>query len=269
MTEARGRRSTRGRSRQNKHSNVRQMMVGSSTSAQSSRASPAPASTSASVSASSSSLNSQSRTTSQRFTQLRTLSQPGTRSRKSEVLVPYVPLAHTPMPLPASTDRSEVGNNVMDLGDDCEMIFDGIFDGAEDPFAAGDKEEGEMDESGSEEESDPQTQTEKERLADVRTLHFLFMHQHSHYYMQTYEPNAEWNTHRCEILDEFCRLEGRGDHGRAASCAGGCDGEKDVIYRCHDCYDMQLYCASCMIGTHRRTPFHKIEVGTMFLGSAI
>jgi hypothetical protein len=78
------------------------------------------------------------------------------------------------MPLPASTDGSDVGTTIMDHGDDCEMGFDGLSEGADDLFTAGDKEEGEMNESESEEERDPEAQRVKERLADVWTLYFLF-----------------------------------------------------------------------------------------------
>jgi hypothetical protein len=165
MSEARGRgrsRRNRGRSRQNKHTNVRQMMVCSSPAPPSSLA---PAFTSASTSPSFP--NHQAKTTAQHFTQLPTLSQPGTRSRKSEVHVPYVPIAHTSIHLPVSTNGSEAGIAFADLDDNCEMTFDGPLDGADDLVLARDNDGGEMDASDKEEESDPEMRREKERLADV------------------------------------------------------------------------------------------------------
>jgi hypothetical protein len=61
------------------------------------------------------------------------------------------------MPLPASTDGSEVGITIMDHGDDCKMAFDGFLEGANDLFTAGDKKEVEINDSESEEETDPET----------------------------------------------------------------------------------------------------------------
>jgi hypothetical protein len=73
--------------------------------------------------------------------------------------------------------------------------------------------------------------------------------------------SSEWNAHRSEILDELCRLEGRGEHSETSLCAGECRGSTDVSYRCSDCYDMQLYCLHCMVRSHRTMPLHRVQVG--------
>jgi hypothetical protein len=167
MTESRGRgRRQRGnaggRGRRNKHSNVRQMMVRSSSPAQFS----SQASASASDAPSDMLLSSQSRTTAQRFTQLRNTGQPGTQSRTSEVHVPYVRRADTLVQRTALTEKVADTDSVFDNTYDMEI--DGTLAASYGSFAAGDDAEGEMSGSDSENELDPEMQGEKDRLADVR-----------------------------------------------------------------------------------------------------
>jgi hypothetical protein len=66
--------------------------------------------------------------------------------------------------------------------------------------------------------------------------------------------------HQHTILNEFARLEGRGDFGGLVWCAGGCGDVMNTVYRCRDCFDMRLYCASCMVHMHCRQPLHRIQV---------
>jgi hypothetical protein len=162
MTGARGRGRIRSRSRQLKHTNVRQMMVSSSIPAPSSSPDPATASAHASAMV----RNGKSNTTAQQFTQLRTLSQPGTRARKSEVEVPYISLPHTAVHLPAFTEGLETGATTVNYDDDCEMPFDGPSEVGDDLLNAGDDREGDVSES--DEESNPEMRRQKEMLADVR-----------------------------------------------------------------------------------------------------
>lgn len=76
-----------------------------------------------------------------------------------------------------------------------------------------------------------------------------------------------------EYLDEFIRLEGRGDH-TGSTCSGcrerfgegGMDGVSgDAVFTCEDCFGTFMECASCILMSHRRLPFHRVQVRLFFI----
>lgn len=72
-------------------------------------------------------------------------------------------------------------------------------------------------------------------------------------------PLLHWIPDIDTCLQEILRHEGRGDHMHDTSCAGCKDGEPQ--YRCEDCHSFELYCSSCVVAVHARSPLHRILVG--------
>lgn len=74
----------------------------------------------------------------------------------------------------------------------------------------------------------------------------------------------EWSSgHRQEFLEEFIRLEGRGDAHLVTRCtcgAGGERAEEGPLYRCDDCAGFLMECRTCCVARHQRLPFHLIKV---------
>ncbi|KAG5223262.1 CxC2 domain-containing protein [Salix suchowensis] len=69
------------------------------------------------------------------------------------------------------------------------------------------------------------------------------------------EPLLTWLPFREQYLLQLLRREGR---GRALISCPGCL-TSAAFYRCTDCYDESLYCRTCIVDSHSRTPFHRIE----------
>lgn len=65
-----------------------------------------------------------------------------------------------------------------------------------------------------------------------------------------------WRSDADLFLEEFLRLEGRGDYSQdiCACC------EVAATYRCQDCHGCELFCHLCMIRIHDRHPLHRMEV---------
>lgn len=71
-----------------------------------------------------------------------------------------------------------------------------------------------------------------------------------------------------QFLDEFVRLEGRGDYlkGACESCRPShgelesCSVPGHAIYTCEDCFGTFMECRECILSTHRRLPFHRVKV---------
>ncbi len=76
-----------------------------------------------------------------------------------------------------------------------------------------------------------------------------------------------------EYLQEFMRLEGRGDY--TGSACPGCsqdftadpsDAAAEFVsagyrwYRCDDCDDCALYCKGCTKARHTQHPLHRVKV---------
>jgi hypothetical protein len=89
------------------------------------------------------------------------------------------------------------------------------------------------------------------------------------------EPLKQWTKDcRDEYLDEFIRLEGRGNF-TAENCPSckraansntfqgllGAEQELGVAaIRCNDCFGGELLCEACCVGDHVHNPLHMIEV---------
>jgi hypothetical protein len=70
----------------------------------------------------------------------------------------------------------------------------------------------------------------------------------------------QWTEYSRRVaLDEMLRLEGRGAYTKTP--CGECSAPHPD-YRCTDCFGHDLFCKPCILATHRRTPFHTIEVTT-------
>ncbi len=61
--------------------------------------------------------------------------------------------------------------------------------------------------------------------------------------------------HRQSILDQIIELDGRLGSRLCHDCA-----IDEGLYRCQDCIYPGLYCATCISGSHTKTPFHRILV---------
>ncbi|KAG2031834.1 hypothetical protein BDR03DRAFT_936192 [Suillus americanus] len=75
-------------------------------------------------------------------------------------------------------------------------------------------------------------------------------------------PAGECDTYLSEII----RLDGRGENARDL-CAGCCANPAE--FRCQDCHDMQLYCGTCLLANHARSPTHRIQQWNVQLGHPI
>ncbi|KAF7440215.1 hypothetical protein PC9H_000559 [Pleurotus ostreatus] len=66
---------------------------------------------------------------------------------------------------------------------------------------------------------------------------------------------------RQTYLEEFYRLEGRGSANGDSNLSHVChNDENEGKYRCIDCLDTNLYCLTCILHQHCRSPLHRIEV---------
>ncbi|KAG0692078.1 hypothetical protein DFH29DRAFT_985953 [Suillus ampliporus] len=66
----------------------------------------------------------------------------------------------------------------------------------------------------------------------------------------------EWQT----FVEEFIRLEGRGKHANNACQCGA----KDAVFRCQDCFSVQLTCCLCTIQSHVNVLLHRIKKDGFF-----
>ncbi|KAG1800700.1 hypothetical protein EV424DRAFT_1474813 [Suillus variegatus] len=64
-----------------------------------------------------------------------------------------------------------------------------------------------------------------------------------------------WRSDSDLFLEEFLRLEGRGDYSQDICICG----EEAATYRCQDCHGCELFCHLCMIRIHDRHPLHRME----------
>ncbi|KAG2037090.1 hypothetical protein BDR03DRAFT_934153 [Suillus americanus] len=69
------------------------------------------------------------------------------------------------------------------------------------------------------------------------------------------DPIRIWTSERQTYLDEFIRLEGRGD--TCHSCHN-C-GNSNAVFRCEDCFSVALYCQSCVMNLHQNMPLHRLK----------
>lgn len=69
-----------------------------------------------------------------------------------------------------------------------------------------------------------------------------------------------WVKHQDKYLDEFLRLEGRGDKSVYSTC-GGCS-ERDPLFRCEHqaCFGCGMFCQRCIVLRHQVLPTHWVQV---------
>ncbi|KAG1897935.1 uncharacterized protein F5891DRAFT_1129642 [Suillus fuscotomentosus] len=68
-------------------------------------------------------------------------------------------------------------------------------------------------------------------------------------------PISLWLPERQTFMHEFIRLEGRGKHANSACQCGA----EHAVFRCQDCFSVQLACCSCTIQSHVNVPLHRIK----------
>ncbi|KAL4259306.1 CxC2-like cysteine cluster KDZ transposase-associated domain-containing protein [Pleurotus pulmonarius] len=72
-------------------------------------------------------------------------------------------------------------------------------------------------------------------------------------------PLQTWASDRRQVyLEELYRLDGRSSS--SGHCCAGVHCENEGQYRCVDCFDTRLYCATCILWQHSYTPLHRVEV---------
>jgi hypothetical protein len=64
--------------------------------------------------------------------------------------------------------------------------------------------------------------------------------------------------YRQTCLDELIRHDGLGNRSEDPPCEDCGDGLG--AYRCLECVGRSLMCLDCVVGAHKRTPLHRIEV---------
>jgi hypothetical protein len=67
-----------------------------------------------------------------------------------------------------------------------------------------------------------------------------------------------WMSDTSLFLEEFIRLDGRGDSIGQSHCVPCSAPEPN--YRCRDCYSRRLYCKDCLLHHHAQNLFHHVEV---------
>ncbi|KAG1740110.1 uncharacterized protein EDB91DRAFT_1237346 [Suillus paluster] len=82
----------------------------------------------------------------------------------------------------------------------------------------------------------------------------------SHFLNIQDDPQKQWVPECDNFLEEFIRLEGRGDDGWSRHYHGeqGCINQPFIW--CIDCEGLQLYCQSCVISLHCTMPLHRVEI---------
>jgi hypothetical protein len=64
-----------------------------------------------------------------------------------------------------------------------------------------------------------------------------------------------WMAERDKYLAEMIMLDARGHEDLCTQC-----GASDAPFRCLECMGDDLFCTSCLVSNHKRSPFHIIQV---------
>ncbi|KIK33966.1 hypothetical protein CY34DRAFT_98770, partial [Suillus luteus UH-Slu-Lm8-n1] len=72
-------------------------------------------------------------------------------------------------------------------------------------------------------------------------------------------PLLQWLPERSAFLDEIIRLEGRGSEGTRLNCCCGTDNATH-LYRCRDCFGVEMVCLTCVVHRHLSNPLHRIDM---------
>ncbi|KAK7029968.1 CxC2 domain-containing protein [Favolaschia claudopus] len=85
---------------------------------------------------------------------------------------------------------------------------------------------------------------------------------------EPYRPVKKWkDRYRNDFLDEFLRVEGRGDHVYATCICGHPECDRGTAeFRCKDCHGCELLSKVCMLRDHRRRPLHRVEIWDQLTG---
>ncbi|KAF9231029.1 hypothetical protein BU15DRAFT_90993 [Melanogaster broomeanus] len=73
------------------------------------------------------------------------------------------------------------------------------------------------------------------------------------------DPHRLWLPERDTFLQEFLRLESRGDAALYSCCRGDLGCPESPQFRCIDCEGTQLFCQHCLVRRHLPTPLHRVE----------
>ncbi|KAG1800650.1 hypothetical protein EV424DRAFT_1474814 [Suillus variegatus] len=72
-------------------------------------------------------------------------------------------------------------------------------------------------------------------------------------------PLLQWLHEHSAFLDELLRLEGHGNKGALLNCRCGTD-NAIPLYRCRDCFGVEMVCQACVIRRHLSNPLHHIDM---------
>ncbi|KAG2133686.1 uncharacterized protein EDB93DRAFT_1044132, partial [Suillus bovinus] len=61
------------------------------------------------------------------------------------------------------------------------------------------------------------------------------------------------------FLDEIIHLEGRGHKGILLNCHCGTE-DAIHLYRCRDCFGVEMVCQMCVVDRHLSNPLHRIDL---------
>lgn len=68
----------------------------------------------------------------------------------------------------------------------------------------------------------------------------------------------EWTQELDTYLRIIVTLEGRGRNPPSTCKENNCS--ERPLFRCLDCHNGGMVCSDCMVHSHQRSPFHRIEV---------
>lgn len=75
-----------------------------------------------------------------------------------------------------------------------------------------------------------------------------------------------WLPYRARFLSEMIRFYGRGGAEQATCLECNVSGSAP-LFRCKDCFSVDMVCASCMVKRHEANPLHIIQVYYLALHS--
>lgn len=170
------------------------------------------------------------------------------------------------------TRHSEVIHTSYD--DDNDWVDDDPTFGLDDPSGASyDKELARTTTELASAETSPPTKKARSPRSVASVGHPLHDgHAHTHLRALQRRSHKLWVSNRRGLyLDELIRWEGRGDFLGDTVCPD-CIGRRvppeqrgPAEFRCRDCAVPDLVCSDCVVKRHRRSPLHRLEVGSQLL----
>jgi hypothetical protein len=92
------------------------------------------------------------------------------------------------------------------------------------------------------------------------SLRHRFVHEYSIYHGITNSLQTtmnQWLTYRSTYLNIILEMEGRSSSPKCSVCSIG---HADI--KCSDCFGANLFCKSCCLEVHKRSPFHQTLLWT-------